>query len=160
MRGIAGRKDIDSYVDNITTSCRGVVRDPENANFGRHELADMCKLCNHCGAAYYKDEGPSLCCSKGSVVLPSYPPMPQEIFNIWQNSPEFRKKIRKYNQVMSFCSLGAKVDQTLANDRQGVYTFRVNGQIHHEIGSAEPLEGEQAKFAQIYFFENERQTER
>ena len=61
---------------------------------------------------------------------------------------------------MSLCSLGAKVDEALANERNGVYTFRVCGQVHHQIGSAEPSEGEQGKFAQIYFFEDERQTER
>ena len=155
----AGQRDIDTYSDNLTTSCRSVVQDLESPNFGRHELSEMCEVCDHCGASYYKEEGLTFCCSKGNVVLPSFPAMPQEMFDLWENSAEFRKNIRKYNQVMSFCSLGANVDRSLANDKMGVYTFRVNGQIHHQIGSAQPSEGQDAKFAQIYFFDNDTQTE-
>ena len=160
QQNIARQSTIQDYNDSITTRSRRVVRDENSDNYGRHELPEMSCICNHCGASFFKDEGVNLCCSGGKVVLPSFPPMPQQIYNLWNGSTEFRKKIRKYNQVMSFCSLGAKVDQTLANERNGIYTFRVSGQVHHQIGTAEPSEGEDGKFAQIYFFENERQTER
>ena len=160
IQNIAKQSTIENYYDSVTTRCRRVVRDADSPNYGRHELPQMSQVCNHCSASFFKDEGVNLCCAGGRVVLPSFPPMPQEIYNLLEESTEFRKKIRKYNQVMSFCSLGAKVDETLANERNGIYTFRVSGQIHHQIGSAEPSEGEDGKFAQIYFFEKERQTER
>ena len=53
-----------------------------------------------------------------------------------------------------------KVNEARAHETGGVYIFQISGQIHHYIGSAEPTEGEQGKFAQIYFFDYEKQTQR
>jgi hypothetical protein len=41
----------------------------------------------------------------------------------------------------------------------GTYTFRINGQIHHYMGSLVPKEDEGPKFAQIYILDQELQTE-
>jgi hypothetical protein len=45
----------------------------------------------------------------------------------------------------------------LANQREGVYTFRVNGCIYHRIGSLLPNDDNQAKFGQIYFCDEDSQ---
>ena len=93
IRLIAARHCIEDYSDEVTISSRTVVRDEESPNYGRHQLPEMSEVCQHCGASYFKDKGAFLCCGKGNVVLPSYPPMPEEIFNLWQDSSDFRKKI-------------------------------------------------------------------
>ena len=44
------------------------------------------------------------------------------------------KDIRKYNQANAFTTMGA-VDQNLANERNGTYKFRINGELYHRIGN-------------------------
>ncbi|GJR99277.1 ATP-dependent DNA helicase PIF1-like protein [Tanacetum coccineum] len=46
------------------------------------------------------------------------------------------------NATMCFTSFGARIDHSINNDR-GVYTFKVNGQSYHRIGSLLPKEGTQ-----------------
>ena len=45
------------------------------------------------------------------------------------------KDIGKYNQANAFTSMGAKVNQNLANERNGTYTFRIDGELYHQIGN-------------------------
>ena len=73
---------------------------------------------------------------------------------------EFRKNVRKYNQALAWTSTGAKVDTNLANLNGGHYTFKIQGQLYHQIGSLLPAEGNEHKFAQIYFLDAEEQTAR
>ena len=54
--------------------------------------------------------------------------------------------------------MGAKVDENLANGRDGIFTFRINGVIHHRIGSVLPAEHEQPVFSQIYILDGEEQV--
>lgn len=67
----------------------------------------------------------------------------------------FRKDIRKYNASMAWTSMGANVDERLANQRDGVYTFKISGQLSHKIGSLLPQRHESHKFAQIYFLDGD-----
>ena len=46
----------------------------------------------------------------------------------------------------------------LANGEQGVYTFRIQGQLYHMVGPLEADEGEVPKFAQIYFIDQAQQA--
>ena len=66
----------------------------------------------------------------------------------------FREHIRTYNNVLSFCSLGVEIDESVTGQR-GVYTFRIKGALCHKIGSLLPAEGEQPKFAQIYIADSD-----
>jgi hypothetical protein len=52
------------------------------------------------------------------------------------------------------------VDKSLANAHKGVYTFRVNGTIHHKIGTLTHNIDEEPKFAQIYFHDQAYQIKR
>ena len=116
--------------------------------------------CCFCAALRYPTEPVGLCCSQGKVDIPLPPDLPEELHRKITENPVFLKNLRKYNQVFAFTSLGCKVDENLANARDGVYTFRVNGQVHHRIGPAEPGEGEEPRFSQIYFFERDAQVDR
>ncbi|XP_027102730.1 uncharacterized protein [Coffea arabica] len=89
--------------------------------------------CEHCGAKRFHLEPPSFCCSGGevSVVIPV---MPYELFRLYSGTDEecinFRKNVRTYNNNLAFTSFGAKYDKNLTKNSQGVYTFRVQGQLY------------------------------
>ena len=72
------------------------------------------------------------------------------------NEP-FVKKIRAYNSLFAFTSLGTtKIDQELADDRGGAYTFRLHGGMYHVIGGLMPNDKDQKlAFAQIYFYDTD-----
>lgn len=55
-------------------------------------------------------------------------------------SDEFRKMIRLYNSILSFTSMKASVDESLANSKTGNYTYRINCAVHHCISNLLPEE--------------------
>lgn len=56
------------------------------------------------------------------------------------------------------CNIGKFwLDESLANVTARVYTFTINGAIHHKIGSLLPTDAEAPKFAQIYLCDYETQ---
>jgi hypothetical protein len=61
----------------------------------------------------------------------------------------FRTLIRNYNNALAFSSLGVKIDQSVAG-QSGVYTFKIQGELVHRIGSLLPHPGEVPRFAQIH----------
>lgn len=69
--------------------------------------------------------------------------------------------------------MGANVDHRLANSRDGVYTFKICGQLSHVIGKTffnfeklqlsgdlQPVPNNEAKFCQIYFLDSQMQAQR
>ena len=112
-----------------------------------HSLPEMKVLCHHCNAKRFKNEPAGFCCSKGKIQIALPPALPNQLQHLLQQQ-EFKNKVRKYNQAFAFTSLGAtKVDRRLANNRQGIYTFRVNGQFHHQIGTVlAPQNGQDPKY--------------
>uniref|UniRef100_U9UV61 Helitron helicase-like domain-containing protein n=1 Tax=Rhizophagus irregularis (strain DAOM 181602 / DAOM 197198 / MUCL 43194) TaxID=747089 RepID=U9UV61_RHIID len=62
--------------------------------------------------------------------------------------------IRAYNSIFAFTSLGANIDEDLANAKEGVYTFRIQGALYHRIGGLMPKENYPPAFAQIYFYDS------
>jgi hypothetical protein len=92
-----------------------------------------------------------LCCNKGDKILASWNPTPLEISNLLCGtdalSKEFQKNIRSYDSALSFTSLGVNFDLSLANERTGSYTFRIQGSPYHLAGSAVPQSDENPKFA-------------
>ncbi|GJW00027.1 hypothetical protein Tco_1555278 [Tanacetum coccineum] len=57
---------------------------------------------------------------------------------------KFRDKIRVYNSMFCFTSFGARIDHSI-NTCMAPYTFRINGQNYHRIGSLLPKEGIQPR---------------
>nr|GEV49117.1 helicase [Tanacetum cinerariifolium] len=64
----------------------------------------------------------------------------------------FRDLIRVYNGMFYFTSFGARIDHSI-NKGMGLYTFRINGQNYHMIGSLLPTAGIQPRYAQLWFFD-------
>jgi hypothetical protein len=54
-----------------------------------------------------------------------------------------------YNSVLAFTSLGAKVDESVTKS-PGLYSFYIQGEFYHKIGSLCLAEGQQPQFAQLY----------
>jgi hypothetical protein len=90
-------------------------------------------------------------------------PAPVELHHLFQEQTtqgrHFRQYIRAYNHVFSFTSMGVNVDENIANARSGVYTFRAQGSIYHQIGSLLPIQGSRPRFLQIYIYDTEHEID-
>ncbi|KAI9013913.1 hypothetical protein CLU79DRAFT_665192, partial [Phycomyces nitens] len=98
------------------------------------------------------------CCSNGKVTLPLQIAPLQELLDIVinhdssnQKAENFHKNIRAFNNAFTFVSIKANIDENLANRRDGVFTFRVNGTMYHNVGSLRSQNQTTAGFSQIYF---------
>ncbi|KAG5581517.1 hypothetical protein H5410_052144 [Solanum commersonii] len=64
----------------------------------------------------------------------------------------FRKNIRAYNNIFAFTSFGVKLDKDLASSRKGVYSFKAQGQIYHDLPSLIP-NNDRPWYFQLYFYD-------
>ncbi len=64
-----------------------------------------------------------------------------------------------YNSVLAFISFNAKVDESITRST-GPYSFRIQGELYHKIGSLCHVEGQCPQFAQLYIHDtkSERQN--
>jgi hypothetical protein len=137
------------------------------------DIGDQTKLCNECGAIMWSLERVdkretnntpifSLCCRKGKITLPSIQDPPQLLSSLLHGhdvrSKHFMERIRGYNMMFAFTSMGGQVDKTV-NMGRGPYVFRVRGQTCHRIGSLLPEESSSAKFQQLYIVDTENEIE-
>jgi hypothetical protein len=90
-----------------------------------------------------------LCCENGKVLLPILTATPQELEVLLtskeRSAVKFRKQIRMYNSVLAFTSFGAKVDESVTRGT-GPYSFRIQGELYHKIGSLCLVEGQHPQF--------------
>jgi hypothetical protein len=59
-----------------------------------------------------------------------------------------------YNLMLAFISLGAKVDESIKRSTRP-YSFRIQGELYHKIGSLCPAKGQHPQFAQLYIHDME-----
>jgi len=144
-----GYCNIDNYLDSNVEG--------EGIENYRHRLERMNIICSYCYALKWKNETKGFCCMNGQIVLAPLLPAPEILYNFLTtqdpdaNEP-YVKLIRAYNSLLAFTSLGANIDEELANEREGVYTFRIQGALYHKIGGLIPKENQPPAFAQIYFY--------
>jgi hypothetical protein len=102
----------------------------------------------------------SLCCENGKVLLPNLPATPQELEVLLtskkSSAVKFQDHIRMYNSVLAFTLLGAKVDESVTRGL-GPYSFCIQGEFYHKIGSLGPVEGLRPQFAQLYIHDTKRE---
>lgn len=60
--------------------------------------------------------------------------------------------------MFAFTSLGVDIDR-LINTGRGPYIFRINGVVHHHIGSLIPEEGNRPQYAQLYIYDAENEVQ-
>jgi hypothetical protein len=77
-------------------------------------------------------------------LLPSIPVTLQELevllTNKERSAVKFQDQIRMYNSVLAFTSFDAKVDESVTRGT-GSYSFRIQGELYHKIGSMCHVEG-------------------
>uniref|UniRef100_K3ZNT6 ATP-dependent DNA helicase n=1 Tax=Setaria italica TaxID=4555 RepID=K3ZNT6_SETIT len=103
----------------------------------------------------------NLCCRGGKVFLPSFQVMPEFLASLEHcdrdsRCKNFLNRIRQYNSLFAFTSMGANMDKGI-NDGAGPYMFKINGLVYHRIGPLMPAEDESPKFAQLYIYEIEHE---
>ncbi|KAM2883182.1 hypothetical protein COP2_016053 [Malus domestica] len=142
--------------------------DPEYVDFGLRNCQ-----CQYCGALFWSTEQSAknassstlqftTCCMSQKVKFPRVKPTPPYLDDLLnpknsRNSLQFKTNIRSYNSMMALTSMGAKVDASI-NKGRGPYVFKINGQVHHLMGSLLPLEGENPKFAQLYIHDTQNEV--
>ncbi|CAH9124107.1 unnamed protein product [Cuscuta epithymum] len=99
-----------------------------------------------------------MCCSKGEFVLTSTE-MPEQLVQLFTAhdplSKHFRSCVRTYNNTFAFTSIGIyNYDKSLCRRNQGIYTFRVQGQIYHFINDLLP-DGCPPRNLQLYFYDTD-----
>ena len=128
-----------------------------------HSLGQMNVECRYCGALHWKAEELKgkekhfgMCCLHGKFTLPIQQAPPHELLQLFNGqhilSKEFRKNIRMYNNAFAFTSVGVKLDETV-NRGNGPYCFKIQGQLHHSLGSLLPSLNTNARFAQVYIYD-------
>ncbi|XP_050154244.1 uncharacterized protein LOC126628552 [Malus sylvestris] len=142
---------------------------PEYINFGLRNCQ-----CQYCSALFWSTEQRvtnassgstpqfTACCMSQKVTFPRIKPTPAYLDHLLnpKNSPScltFKTNVRSYNSMMAVTSMGAKVD-ALINKGRGPYVFKINGQVHHLMGSLLPTEGETPKFAQLYIHDTQNEV--
>ena len=137
----------------------------------RHTLGNMIHKCRKCGAMMWLDEKInksarfpefSTCCAKGKVILPPLQklPSPLDILLTGNDSRSrlFKQNIRMYNSALSFTSIGVNVDQEVTGT-SGVYTFRIDGEMYHRIGTLLSNFETPSQFAQIYIYDTDHELQ-
>ncbi len=135
-------------------------RDEDASAPGRWDYGEIDTICGFCSAKMWIKERSakstnnnpqfSLCCENGKVLLLNLPATPQEmevlLTNKESSAVKFRDQIRMYNSVLAFTSLGAKVDESVTRGPRS-YSFRIQSELYHKIGSLCPVEGQRPQFA-------------
>ena len=147
---------------NIARNCNYREEDEEFATIDVGSVKSQ-KTCRYCDAYLWPSETNHACCGAGKLFDKSnpenedkgmklVPDLPEEMVSLLDN-PSYTDNIRAYNNAMAMASLGSNTPE------QGV-NFRVQGKLHHSIGSiGPPPEGEVPKFAALYFYDADHEVE-
>ncbi|CAG8667848.1 8087_t:CDS:2, partial [Diversispora eburnea] len=120
----------------------------------QHNLGDMNVECIYCSALHWLDERLTssskihpkfgTCCLQGKVVLP-----------ILQDPPPFLQQLfENQDESHAFTSLEVNIDKSILNGH-GPYSFRVNGELCHYMGSLLPESNNKAIYAQLYIHDTD-----
>ncbi|KZO92363.1 hypothetical protein CALVIDRAFT_468331, partial [Calocera viscosa TUFC12733] len=126
----------------------------------------MDRLCTSCQALHFikeREKNSSIarpiftkCCLRGRIQLPEFLPVPRVLAQLMgsedANAKHFKENIQQYNHALSFVSLGAKQDNSVLNGA-GVYSYRIQGALHHRYGPARPTGEVNPVYNQLYFMD-------
>ena len=149
---------------HVIPDCFLLVRSPVETYPERSYYGGPSNECPYCGAVFWFQERVksasavtmrkivyNLCCKGGKINLKPYrnPPKPlSDLLRFDGNActKRFMRQIRSYNSLFAFTSLGATVDKTI-NNGTAPYVFKINGVVHHRIGTLLPRHGSRPQFA-------------
>ncbi|OAD81210.1 hypothetical protein PHYBLDRAFT_72898 [Phycomyces blakesleeanus NRRL 1555(-)] len=69
---------------------------------------------------------------------------------------------KSYNSTLRFTSLGAKIDNLVANNIGGAYNFRIHRTVCHRMGSISPTSDQDlahSKYAHLYIYDSQTQVQ-
>ncbi|KAF8110942.1 hypothetical protein N665_0077s0005 [Sinapis alba] len=123
--------------------------------------------CSQCGALVWTSESTrtdcisgelkfTICCSHGQIKLPPIKPPPPVLDDLLTHR-WFRHAIRVYYAVFAFTSIGAKLDYSVVYG-PCPFTFRIQGQTHHRIGSLLLFKGRPPKYLQLYIVDTNNEV--
>ncbi|PWZ14870.1 Vacuolar protein sorting-associated protein 36 [Zea mays] len=115
--------------------------------------------CSYCTAKKFEYETPGFCCRGGKVELAPLETPPQ-LKRLWDSADSdarhFRDNIRFFNGHFSFTSLYCCLDSMTTNVRDsGIYTFRAQGMMYHNIKSFGREGGAEHKHLELYFYDDD-----
>ncbi|WVZ85278.1 LOW QUALITY PROTEIN: hypothetical protein U9M48_032225, partial [Paspalum notatum var. saurae] len=101
-----------------------------------------------------------------AIVLPfvgtrrAFPQPLQQLvqFDGDSRSNRFMRLIRQYNSLFAFTSLGVDIEKSI-NTGDGPYVFRINGLVHHRIGSLVPPQGKRPEYAWLYIHNTQNEIQ-
>uniref|UniRef100_A0A0E0C530 ATP-dependent DNA helicase n=1 Tax=Oryza meridionalis TaxID=40149 RepID=A0A0E0C530_9ORYZ len=132
--------------------------------------------CPYCGAMFWYQERVksasaiskrkiiyNLCCKGGRIRLPKLRAPPEPLASLLNYNGDaclknFLRQIRSYNSMFAFSSMGAAIDISI-NTGNAPYVFKINGVVHHRIGTLVPSRGSPPKFAQLYVYDLENELQ-
>ena len=113
----------------------------------------MDKVCL-CGAHKFDGETPSMCCSAQQVCLDFFPPLQDYLAQLYySDTPDSRHFLPskwKYNCAFQMTSFGCNEVHLPGWNP----SFRVQGQVFHQIGGLLPQPDQPPQFLQVYFIDN------
>ncbi|XP_075636671.1 uncharacterized protein LOC142608899 [Castanea sativa] len=121
------------------------------------------KTCHFCNARLFHRETSSMCCKDGKISFPNIPICPEFMELICEQTPRgkhFRQYIRFYNNMFAFTSMGVHVDESVASNSRGIYTFRAQCAIYHRIGSLLPHTPLSVRHLQLYIYDTDLEIQR
>nr|XP_018910130.1 PREDICTED: uncharacterized protein LOC109039193 [Bemisia tabaci] len=118
-------------------------------------IGKQSNICKFCDAKLWAGESKYMCCANGKVKLANLTQPPKLIMDLLNgthpNSAHFLSAIRQYNSCFAMTSFGAKIIK-----ENYMPTFKVQGQIYHNIGSLLSSSEKNPAFLQIFFVEDSK----
>ena len=62
--------------------------------------------------------------------------------------------------MFAFTSMGVHVDDSIASNSRGIYTFYAQGAIYHRIGSLLPYTPHSVRHLQLYMYDTDLEIQR
>ena len=112
------------------------------------QIGTMNSKCSFCGALKWKGESPGMCCSSGKVKIPKLDQPPEPLHSLLHSNQHFLSNIRNYNSCFQMTSFGAT---KVIKEKGFMPTFKIQGQVYHNIGSLLPQPDSDPKYLQVYF---------
>ena len=133
------------------------MRDITEENVPEWIYIDECEsaICPHCDAFRFGNEPRGHCCGNGRINLPK-PKMPEELKKLLEKK-DFRQTIRRFNNAFAFTSMGC--DDEIVQKNGWTPNVKIQGKIYHRISAFQPESGQQPKFGQIYFYDQDEENE-
>ena len=98
------------------------------------------------------------CCLQGKVSIEYVARLPPLLYDYFVrddvNAIEFRSHIRRYNKAFAFTSSGGpwRLDGTVFDGR-GPPTYKIQGELYHQIGPLLPEDGRAPLYSQLYIYD-------